>query len=262
MDYASLWHVLIPACLAVGALIGFTGGVLGIGGGLLAIPLLGLVLGMEQQAAQGTALIMVAPAVLLTVRKYNQHDKVDLRAAGAGAAGAMVFTWLGAQVALGIDPVLLRRVYAGFVLCIAMFYFHQSSRKRRKAVRPGGLRRPEDYHSAWFALIGMIAGMTGGIFGVGGSVLVIPILTTMFRLSQTSAQALALTMMIPSTFVALSTYAAHGQADWLIGIPLALGSVLMVPYGVRLAYALPEPRLKLIFACMLLVIMVLLLVKT
>ncbi|WP_442592680.1 sulfite exporter TauE/SafE family protein [Parapusillimonas sp. JC17] len=261
MDYWSLWYVLIPACLAVGALIGFTGGVLGIGGGLLAIPLLGLALGMEQQAAQGTALIMVAPAVLLTVRKYNQHDKVNLRAAGAGAVGAIVFTWVGAQIALGADPVFLRRIYAGFVLCIAIFYFHQSASRRRKAAPAGSRRQPEHYHSAWFALIGMIAGMTGGIFGVGGSVLVIPILTTMFRLTQTCAQALALTMMIPSTFVALFTYTAHGRADWLIGVPLALGSVLMVPYGVKLAYALPEPRLKLIFACMLLVIMVLLLVK-
>ena len=42
---------------------------------------------------------------------------------------------------------------------------------------------------------------------------------------------------------------------------LAVGSIFMVPYGVKLAYALPGPRLKLAFACMLLVIMVLLLIK-
>lgn len=59
---------LILACLLGGALIGYAGGVLGIGGGLLAIPLLGLILDMDQQTAQGTALIMVVPAVLLTVR--------------------------------------------------------------------------------------------------------------------------------------------------------------------------------------------------
>ncbi|HWL27813.1 MAG TPA: TSUP family transporter, partial [Burkholderiaceae bacterium] len=108
------WYVIVAACLLSGALIGFTGGVLGIGGGLLAIPLLGLVMGMDQQAAQGTALIMVLPAVLITVRKYNQRDKIDLRAAAAGAAGSIVCTWIGAQIALGIDPVLLRRIYAVF----------------------------------------------------------------------------------------------------------------------------------------------------
>lgn len=255
------WYFIAAVCLLSGALIGFTGGVLGIGGGLLAIPLLGLVAGMGQQEAQGTALIMVLPAVLMTVRKYNQNAKIDFRAAGAGAAGSIVFTWIGAQIALGIDPVLLRRIYAVFVLGIAVFYVYQGLRGTRPGVPAAPRRQAETFHKGWFALIGMIAGLAGGVFGVGGSVLVVPILTTIFRLTQTGAQALALTMIIPGTFVALFTYAAHGQANWLMGLPMALGSIVLVPYGVKLAYALPEPRLKLMFACMLLVIMVLLLMK-
>lgn len=255
------WYVVAIGCLLSGALIGFTGGVLGIGGGLLAIPLLGLFLSMDQQAAQGTALIMVLPAVLMTVRKYNQKAKINFRAAGAGAAGSIVFTWIGAQIALGIDPVLLRQIYATFVLCIALFYFYQSRRSSQPDRPQKARRNVEEFHKGWFALIGTIAGLAGGVFGVGGSVLVVPILTTVFRLSQTGAQALALTMIVPGTFVALFAYTAHGQADWLVGIPMALGSIFFVPYGVRLAYALPEPRLKLAFACMLLVIMVLLLIK-
>ncbi|MGB6105735.1 MAG: sulfite exporter TauE/SafE family protein [Pusillimonas sp.] len=244
----------------MGALIGFAGGVLGIGGGLLAIPLLGLVAGMNQQEAQGTALVMVIPAVLMTVRKYNQNAKIDFHAAAAGAASSVVFTWLGAQFALGIDPVLLRRIYAMFVLAVALFYVSQSLRGGKPDHAPAR-RQAQDFHKGWFALLGMGAGLTSGLFGVGGSVLAVPILTSMFRLSQTGAQALALTMIIPGTLVALATYAAHGQANWLIGLPMAFGSIFMVPYGVRLAYALPEPRLKLIFGCMLLVIMVLLLIK-
>ena len=121
--------------------------------------------------------------------------------------------------------------------------------------------KPREIHKAWFALVGMLAGMAGGIFGVGGSVLVVPLLTTVFRYTQTGAQGLALSMVVPSTTVGLLTYSWHGQADWVVGIPLALGSIVMVPYGVKLAYSLPEPRLKLIFACMLLVIMVMLLIK-
>lgn len=255
--------MIVPACLAAGAAIGFTGGVLGIGGGLLAIPLLGLVLGMHQQQAQGTALIMVLPAVLMTVRKYNQKARIDLRAAAAGAMGSIVFTWVGAKIALGIDPILLRRIYAVFILCIAVFYFYQSLwRRPRAAARPPAPPGALPINRAWFALVGVLAGLIGGVFGVGGSVMAVPFLTTFFRLPQTSAQALALTMIIPGTFVALFTYAAHGQSDWLVGLPLAAGSIFIIPHGVRFAYALPEPRLKVIFACMLLVIMVMLLAKT
>lgn len=263
------WYVVVTGCLLAGALIGFVGGVLGIGGGLLAIPLLGLVFGMNQQLAQGTALIMVLPAILLTVRKYNQHDRIDLRAAAAGALSSIVCTWIGARIALGLDAILLRRVYAVFILGIAIFYLVQSRRQGRRlaaAVIRGRKAAPpppaRQVHSIWYLAVGCLAGLTGGIFGVGGSVLIVPLLTTLFGHSQTRAQGLGLTMIIPGTVVALGTYASHGQADWLVGIPMAMGSLMLVPYGVRLAYTLPEPRLKLTFACMLLVIMVLLLLNT
>lgn len=251
--------MLVAGCLLVGGIIGFSGGVLGIGGGLLAIPLLGLILGMSQQMAQGTALIMVLPAVLMTLRHYNKHARIDIRAASIGGLASIFFTWAGAQIALGLDPILLRRIYAVFVFGIALFYFHQSSRKRRP--RTSATAQTRKIHNAWFAPVGMLAGMAGGIFGVGGSVLVVPLLTTVFRYTQTGAQGLALSMVVPSTTVGLLTYSWHGQVDWVVGIPLALGSIVMVPYGVRLAYSLPEPRLKLIFACMLLVIMMMLLIK-
>lgn len=259
MGAAAVW--LVPACFLVGGAIGFSGGVVGIGGGLLAIPLLGLVLGFPQQAAQGTALIMVLPAVLLTVRKYHQHSPIDWRSAAAGAAGSVVFTWLGARIALGLDPWLLRRIYAAFVLLIALFYFRASLGRQARSAPPGGYREVHQVRRVWYFLIGILAGVTGGVFGVGGSVMAVPFLTSIFHIRQTAAQALALTMIVPGIFVALVTYAAHGQAHGLVGIPLALGSLLCVPYGVRLAYALPEARLKLVFACMLLVIMSLLLVR-
>jgi len=255
------WYFLAAGALIGGALIGFTGGMLGIGGGLLAIPLLGLTLGMDQQMAQGTSLIMVLPAVLLTLRKYNQRWRIDFRAAAAGACSAIFFTWVGARLALGIDSRLLRIVYAIFVLFVALFYFYQSYRGTSKSRHVSARREPGDYHRGWFALLGVMAGLAGGVFGVGGSVLAVPVLTTVFRLSQVGAQAIALSMIVPGTFVALITYTVHGQTNWLAGVPLALGSIMFVPYGVRMAYALPEARLKLMFACMLLVIMVLLLLK-
>ena len=60
---------VIVLCLAAGGLIGFMGGVLGIGGGLIAIPALVLLMDMPQQLAQGTALIMVLPTIMMAVRK-------------------------------------------------------------------------------------------------------------------------------------------------------------------------------------------------
>src|SRR3546814_3765418 len=99
---------------------------------------------------------MVLPAVLMTVRKNNQKAKIDLNAAAAGALASITFTWIGAKIALGIDPVLLRRIYAAFVLCIAVFYFYQSLFRHRRAPTAVQTRGASEFHKGWFALVGVV----------------------------------------------------------------------------------------------------------
>lgn len=243
--------LLIALCLGAGCLIGFMGGVLGIGGGMIAIPALVLLMGMSQQLAQGTALIMVLPTIMMAVRKYNQQTRIDRRVALTGAGGAVVFTWVGARLALGIDSGVLRLSFAVFLFFIALFYAWQTWRagRARRAPKAGG--NAPVFTPRRAAALGVLCGTLGGFFGVGGAVLAVPIITTVFRLPQTTAQALALCMVIPGSAVALVTYSWAGQADWLVGLPLAAGSLLFVPVGVRLAYRLPERKLRASFAAML-----------
>nr|WP_275260959.1 sulfite exporter TauE/SafE family protein [Achromobacter insuavis] len=243
--------MLIALCLGAGCLIGFMGGVLGIGGGMIAIPALVLLMGMSQQLAQGTALIMVLPTIIMAVRKYNQQTRIDRRVALAGAGGAVVFTWVGARLALGIESGVLRLSFAVFLFFIALFYAWQTWRAglARRAPRASG--NAPVFTPRRASVLGMLCGTLGGFFGVGGAVLAVPIITTVFRLPQTTAQALALCMVIPGSAVALATYSWAGQAAWLVGLPLAAGSLLFVPVGVRLAYRLPERKLRACFAAML-----------
>ncbi|MCI1836043.1 sulfite exporter TauE/SafE family protein [Achromobacter sp. HNDS-1] len=243
--------LLIALCLGAGGLIGFMGGVLGIGGGLIAIPALVLLMGMSQQLAQGTALIMVLPTIMMAVRKYNQQTRIDRRVALAGAGGAVVFTWVGARLALGIESGVLRLSFAVFLFFIALFYAWQTWRAGAARGAPKGSGHAPVFTPRRATLLGVLCGTLGGFFGVGGAVLAVPIITTVFRLSQTTAQALALCMVIPGSAVALVTYSWAGRADWLVGLPLAAGSLLFVPVGVRLAYRLPERKLRACFAAML-----------
>jgi len=244
--------LVISACLVAGSLIGFLGGVLGIGGGLIAIPALVLLLDMSQQLAQGTALVMVLPTIMMAVRQYNQKVRIDKRVAGAGAVGAVLFTWVGAQLALGIAHSTLQISFAIFLFFVAVFYVYRIVRPvavstANSTVQGAGVRLTPRRS----AILGMVSGTLGGFFGVGGAVLAVPILTSVFRLPQTVAQALALAMVIPGSMMALLTYGMAGQTNWWVGIPLAIGSLLFVPVGVRLAYRLPERRLRAAFAAML-----------
>ncbi|MNV94852.1 Sulfite exporter TauE/SafE [compost metagenome] len=70
----------------------------------------------------------------------------------------------------------------------------------------------------------------------------------MFGTSQVMAQGLALALAAPSTGVTLVTYALHGHVAWALALPLALGGLLSISWGVRLAHALPERLLRALFA--------------
>ena len=81
--------------LAFGAALGTLGGLFGIGGGLIAIPVLGVLFGLDQQIAQGTALVMVVPNVMLALWRYHQRNRIELRHSLPLALMGFCFAWLG-----------------------------------------------------------------------------------------------------------------------------------------------------------------------
>jgi uncharacterized protein len=96
---------------------------------------------------------------------------------------------------------------------------------------------------------------------VGGAVIATPVLTSVFGTTQVVAQGLSLTLAAPSTAVTLLTYGLNHHVDWAMGVPLALGGLLSISWGVRLAHALPERVLRTAFCVFLLVCAVLLAIK-
>src|SRR3989344_3718965 len=84
------------------------GGLFGIGGGLIAIPVLALGFGLDQQLAQGTALVMIAPNVMLGFWRYKQRNPIDLRDASWLGGTAVGSTWLVAHWATRLDAGHLR----------------------------------------------------------------------------------------------------------------------------------------------------------
>jgi uncharacterized membrane protein YfcA len=248
MDHQMVTTVLaMTAAAGFGAASGILGGLFGIGGGVIAIPLLGIVFGLHQQAAQGTTLLMVAPNVLFGFWRYRQRFGVDLRIAATIAGSALVSTYPVARLATAVDPHDLRLAFAVFLAVLASLVGYRTWR--------GGfgsqLRRPLPW--GWTAVVGAAGGVVSGLFGVGGAFIAPPMLTAFFGLRQIEAQGLALALVCPGTVIALATYAEAGQVDWRLGIPLALGGVAAISAGVAMASRLPERRLRLGFCGLLLV---------
>ncbi|MBI1411868.1 TSUP family transporter, partial [Acinetobacter baumannii] len=107
--------------LALGVALGTVGGLFGIGGGLIAIPVLGVFFGLDQQIAQGTALVMVVPNVMLALWRYHQRNRIELRHALPLGVMGFSFAWLGSIWAVGIDADLMRVGFIAFLLVLASY---------------------------------------------------------------------------------------------------------------------------------------------
>lgn len=235
----SLIDLIINLSLGIG--LGTVGGLFGIGGGLIAIPVLGVLFGMDQQLAQGTALVMMVPNVMLALWRYHQRNHLELRHALPLASMGFVFAFVGAGLAVNLPAGAMRVAFIVFLLALAAYNFS-------RLFVTGATHSGEMRHGwPWLGVLGAAAGSLGGLLGVGGSVVATPMLTSLFGTSQVVAQGLSLALAVPSTSITLLTYAFHGHVNWPQGLVLALGGLLSVSWGVHWAHALPERLLRGLF---------------
>lgn len=239
----SLSHLLLM--LPIGAALGFCGGLFGIGGGIIAIPLLALGFGMTQPLAHGTALVLMVPNLLVAWWRYQRLHPVAWRAVAAIGVTAMATTWLLARTATRLDPHVLRGLF-----CAGLFLL--SLRMLRARPTETTTHASADLNVRLLPVVGALGGTSMGLLGIGGGLVATPLLSGWMRQRQTVAQSLALALVAPSSVVALATYASAERVDWSLGLPLAIGGLLTVSAGVSLAHRLPEARMRRAFAWMLL----------
>jgi uncharacterized protein len=108
-------------------------------------------------------------------------------------------------------------------------------------------------HVIW---IGLAGGIASGLFGVGGGVVLVPLLTLFLGLTQQEAHGTSLAVALFTAPAALIQYARTGHVDVLWSVTLALGSVIGAPLGARWAHATSEMNLRRAFGLLLLVLAV------
>ncbi len=232
------------AMLALGAALGFFGGLFGIGGGIIAIPFMVLALGMDQSLAQGTALVLMVPNLLVAWWRYQQRHPVPGRAILSIALSATLTTALLAHYATGLDTHVLSLLFSLFLSALAV----QLLRTRRQQPHT-----PRPLNLARLPWVGLLGGSSMGLLGIGGGLIASPLLSGWLGQKQSTAQGLALALVTPSALVALCSYSHAQRVDWPLGLLMALGGLCTVSPGVTLAHRLPEAKLRTAFAGLLLI---------
>ncbi|AXF85871.1 hypothetical protein DTO96_101611 [Ephemeroptericola cinctiostellae] len=227
--------------LCLGAGLGFFGGLFGIGGGIIAIPMLVMGFGMPQAMAQGTVLVIMVPNLLVSWWQYARQHPIPFGTMLRIGVVASLSTWAVAHVATSVNQAALHLVFNVFLLMLGVRLLKVN---RAQTIQP--MHRP--FASKFMPLVGVIGGGCMGLLGVGGGLVATPLFTRWFGQKQVAAQGLSLALVAPSALIALLSYSTAQQVYWSMGA----GGILTVSAGVAVAHSLPEAKIRTIFAVMLL----------
>ena len=240
--------------LLMGSALGFVGGLFGIGGGIITIPLLGIFFGYNQQLAQGTVLLLVIPTATTGLVQYLRRVTLDWKIVGMLFVTALPLTAVMSHVATLLPSSLLRYAFVVFLLVLAGYIARRAWMLGKREPRK---RLPLQFAAA----LGVVCGVVSGLFTVGGSIFSVPMLTEYFEQPQIVAQATSLAFSLPGVLISLAVYGMAGDVNWAMGIPLAIGGMSTASFGVAVAHRLPERRLRFLFVGFILVCAVALFVR-
>jgi len=250
----------IAILLAIGAGAGFASGLLGIGGGSIMVPVsYWLILAMRVspdiaiRIAFGTSLLVILPTAISGSWGHNRKKAVRWKTALILGSCALVGALVGATLATHLPGEILETGFGGLVLAIALWMSLGLLPRLRRENRE--LR--EDF--ALVAACGFPIGMVTGLTGLGGGVLIVPVLVLALDFPMHIAVGTSVASIILASLGGIVGYIVNGlgvpgllpHSLGYINLPiclcLAATSIPLAQLGARAAHALPAKPLRYIF---------------
>jgi uncharacterized membrane protein YfcA len=254
-----LVSALFAAYVGLGLAVGFVAGLLGVGGGLIIVPVLimllhanGLAAGMEPQLALGTSLASILFTSLSSVRAHHRHGAVVWPLVRRIAPGIVLGTLVGALLAAQMSAQVLKAFFVAFLFYAAFqMWLDFKPAPHRGLPGRGGT-----------TLAGGVIGAVSSWVGIGGGTLSVPFMlwhnVTLHRAIATSAAIGFPIAIAGAAGYVLGGWGVQGLPEGSLGfvyLPalagIVAGSVLTAPLGARTAHRLPVRPLKRIFALLL-----------
>lgn len=234
--------------VGVGAGAGIVSGLFGVGGGLVLVPYLVLVRGWEQKRAQATSLVMVAMAATAGLVTYALAGSVAWPPAAAILAGGLVGALLGSALVARLTSWVLQMAFAALLLAAALRLVTAPVPAPGDAI---ALLTPAT--ALGYIACGVAMGMLSALFGIGGGILLVPLLVTFFGYDQRLAAGTSLAVMGLIALVGAVRQSRQGATDWKAGALLGLGGVAGGLVGALLAQQFALVVLAWLFAALLVI---------
>ncbi len=228
--------------LLIGLAGGFFGGLVGLGGGIIMVPLMSVILRLTQHQAHGTSLVAIIFTSLVGSMIYFRHGSADFTAALILAASAMLTARFGALYAHSLSEKKLKKAFAWFLIVISLFLVSKGT-----ILKLSFQAGPFAYYII-LVTTGMFTGFLAAMMGVGGGGIMVPLLVIFIGMPQHLAQGTSLLAMLPGSSVGAYTHFRLGNVATKIALGLMVGAAAGSYFGAFLAHSTPELYLKIIFS--------------
>jgi len=253
---------IISLTLAFGAFAGFLAGLLGLGGGVILVPLflwLFSVAGFPEQlivhTAFGTSLAIIIPTSLSSTLGHRKRGNVDWHMVGYLAIGGILGAVIGSTAAAYVPGQQLKLVFGllQFVIAFKLLFFHPHMPPERSDKPP----------ATQLALVGLAGGLFSSFFGIGGGVIAVPLMMIVLQLPIHLAVGNSSALIVVSSFAGTLGYVLHGlqqpetaplsfgYVNVLVATVVAPVSMACARLGVKLATRTSQKNLVKVFAVLL-----------
>lgn len=256
-EIQQLW-LLIPLLLATGMVAGVLAGLLGVGGGIIIVPILyhifhgfGVETLLAMPLAVGTSLSTIVLTSIVSARNHHKKGGVDMALVKAWGLPVLVGVIIGSFAPALINGSQVKTVF-GIMLVIVSLHMLASSYWKVELFHQLPARPLQ-------LVLAVILGGLSALLGIGGGTLMVPLLTLFafpIHRAVSTASVFGLIISIPATLIYIANGWAisplppltTGYVNWAAFLVLVPMTMWFAPLGVKLAYRLNVPQLKRAFA--------------
>jgi uncharacterized membrane protein YfcA len=208
--------------IAVGVSVGFLSGFFGIGGGTILVPLL-LFLGFETKTAIGIAVVQMVFSSIFGSYLNNKKGTLDVPMVATIGIGGFIGALLSGSIAASFDDKTLETIFLSFATFALIRLFYKTKEHKDES----------QVNRYILFFIGLLLGAASITIGVGGSIILVPLLVGFLHVPLKIAISAGLFFVVFSSVSGLISHTLHGHVDFYIGFIVGFASLIGVYFGIH-----------------------------
>lgn len=238
----SRWTLMV----VLGMTTGFMSGLFGIGGGILMVPGLLFIAKFDSRRAHATSLAAMLPMAVSGLVTYVVNDTVDWPVVGLLSLGSVFGAFVGTSLLTRLSRRALAIAFAVPLLIAAIRLLFEISGDGRSELTM--------FTAVIITLIGLVVASVATLLGIGGGILLVPILTVVFGIPSVISKGTAIAVILPTSLVGTMRNRSNVLVDFRAALALGCAGVVMAPVGAIVSNSISAQASNSLFAILVFVV--------